>query len=223
VGVIDEAILTLKQMIVSGELQPGDRLPREAELAAQLGLSRNSLREAIRALALVNVLDSRQGDGTYVTSLRAELLLEAVTFIIDFHRDSSVLHFLQARRILEPAATALAAARISETEVTVLSGLIEGITPDTPVDERVARDVEFHRRICTASGNVVLASLVDSLTAPTTRARVWRGLTDERSFQRTLEEHRAIVQALRSRAVDVAHAWAHVHIAGVETWLRRAL
>ena len=56
---------------------PGDRLPKESELAAELGLSRNSLREAVRALSLIRILDVRQGDGTYVTSLDPQLLLEA--------------------------------------------------------------------------------------------------------------------------------------------------
>ncbi|MDP9209413.1 MAG: GntR family transcriptional regulator, partial [Actinomycetota bacterium] len=68
-AVTDEAIGKIKDMIVSGELGPGDRLPREADLAERLGLSRSSLREAVRALSLIRVLDVRQGDGTYVTSL----------------------------------------------------------------------------------------------------------------------------------------------------------
>src|SRR6202041_1147212 len=98
----DEAIEKIKTMIVSGSLGPGDRLPKEDELAAALGLSRNSLREAVRALALVHILEVRQGDGTYVTSLQPEVLLDAVSFVIDFHRDDSVLHFLEVRRIVEP-------------------------------------------------------------------------------------------------------------------------
>ena len=77
-SVTDEAIETIKGMIVSGELRPGDRLPREADLAQRLGLSRSSLREAVRALSLVRILDVRQGDGTYVTSLDASLLLDAL-------------------------------------------------------------------------------------------------------------------------------------------------
>src|SRR4029079_15236830 len=97
-----------KEMIVSGELGPGARLPKEADLAERLGLSRNSLREAVRALSLINVLDVRQGDGTYVTSLELHLLLDAMSFVVDFHRDDTVLQFLEVRRILEPAATALA-------------------------------------------------------------------------------------------------------------------
>src|SRR5580704_5393896 len=105
-AVSEEAIERIKGMIMSGELQPGDRLPKEDELAGSLGISRSSLREAVRALTLARILDVRQGDGTYVTSLRPELLLEAVSFITDFHRDDSVLHFLAVRRLLEPIATA---------------------------------------------------------------------------------------------------------------------
>ena len=109
----DEAIGKIKEMIISGRVRPGEKLPREADLAAELGLSRNSLREAVKALTLVNVLDVRQGDGTYATSLAPSLLLEALSFIVDFHRDDTVLEFLEVRRILEPAATGLAAVRMS--------------------------------------------------------------------------------------------------------------
>ncbi len=112
----DEAIEKIKQMIISGRVRPGEKLPREADLAAELGLSRNSLREAVKALSLINVLDVRQGDGTYATSLAPSLLLEALSFIVDFHRDDTVLEFLEVRRILEPAATALAALRMPDED-----------------------------------------------------------------------------------------------------------
>jgi GntR family transcriptional repressor for pyruvate dehydrogenase complex len=108
VAVTDEAIEKLKDMIVSDRLRPGDRLPREADLAASLGLSRSSLREAVRALSLVRILDVRQGDGTYVSSLAADSLLDALSFIVEFHHDASVLELLEVRRILEPAASARA-------------------------------------------------------------------------------------------------------------------
>src|SRR5580658_9482981 len=126
VAVTDEAIEKIKAMITSGALRAGDRLPREADLAADLGLSRNSLREAVRALALVNILDIRRGDGTYVTSLEPRLLLEALSFIVDFHRDDTLLEFLRVRRILEPAATAMAAERITAEQCTGLRDLLAG-------------------------------------------------------------------------------------------------
>ena len=222
-AVTDEAIEKIKGMIVSGALRPGDRLPKESELAAELGLSRNSLREAVRALSLIRILDVRQGDGTYVTSLDPQLLLEALSFVVDFHRDDTVLEFLAVRRILEPAATAMAAARIGEGQLDALSSQLDKLGADPSVEELVACDLEFHRGIALASGNSVLCSLLESLSGPTTRARVWRGLTQEDAVGRTLREHRAILSALRDRDAEAARSWATVHIASVEQWLRSTL
>jgi DNA-binding FadR family transcriptional regulator len=219
----DEAIERIKEMIVTGELRPGDRLPKEADLADRLGLSRNSLREAVKALSLIRVLDVRQGDGTYVTSLQPEVLLDTVGFVLDFHRDDSVLHLLEVRRILEPAGTAMAARTMSDDDIAELAVLLERVTDDTDLNDLIAVDLEFHRRIAVGSGNPVLASLIDSLSAPTLRARVWRGLTQEGAGARTHEQHQAIHQALVARQPEVARSWATVHIAGVEDWLRRVL
>ncbi|MCA1217166.1 FadR/GntR family transcriptional regulator [Streptomyces sp. 8L] len=222
-AVTDEAIEKIKGMIVSGALRPGDRLPKESELAADLGLSRNSLREAVRALALMRILDVRQGDGTYVTSLDPQLLLEALSFVVDFHRDDTVLEFLAVRRILEPAATAMASARITGDELTALDRQLDALGADPSVEELVASDLEFHRGIVRCSGNSVLVSLLDGLSGPTTRARIWRGLTQQDAVSRTLHEHRAILAALRDRDAEAARSWATVHIASVEMWLRSTL
>ncbi|WP_199548807.1 FadR/GntR family transcriptional regulator [Streptomyces sp. N35] len=222
-AVTDEAIEKIKGMIVSGALRPGDRLPKESELAAELGLSRNSLREAVRALSLIRILDVRQGDGTYVTSLDPQLLLEALSFVVDFHRDDTVLEFLAVRRILEPAATAMASALIDDDQLEALSAQLDALGPAPSVEELVACDLEFHRGIVQASGNSVLCSLLDGLSGPTTRARVWRGLTQEDAVSRTLHEHRMILGSLRDRDAEAARSWATVHIASVEQWLRTTL
>ena len=222
-AVTDEAIEKIKAMITSGTLRAGDRLPREADLAADLGLSRSSLREAVRALSMVNILDVRRGDGTYVTSLEPRLLLEALSFIVDFHRDDTLLEFLRVRRILEPAATAMAAERITDSEADSLRALLDSIGPDPAAEELVANDLEFHRRIVACSGNSVLSSLLESMSGPTTRARVWRGLTQTGARSQTLAEHRSILDALAAHEPEVARSWATVHIAGIESWLRITL
>ena len=219
----DDAILKIKNMIVSGELGPGDRLPREADLADRLGLSRNSLREAVRALSMIRVLDVRQGDGTYVTSLDPTVLLDALSFVVDFHRDDTVLQFFEVRRILEPAATALAAQRMTDSDIEKLQALLDELGPEPTVDALVANDLEFHRQIAAGAGNGVLCSLIEGLSAPTSRARVWRGLTQEGAVSRTREQHQAIHEALAARQPELARSWATVHIAGVEEWLRSAL
>lgn len=218
--VTDQAIESIKQMIVSGELGPGDRLPREAELAERLGLSRNSLREAVTALSLVRVLEVRQGDGTYVTSLDPELLLETMAFVVDLHSDAGVLEFFELRRVLEPAATALAAQRMSQEEVLALRAVLDDLGPEPSMDRLMASDVEFHRLIAVGSGNASLASLLDSVRRSTYRARIWRGLTQSGAVLRTLAEHRAILEAIAVKDPDLARSWATVHVAGVEGWIR---
>jgi DNA-binding FadR family transcriptional regulator len=223
VPVTDVAIDKIKNMIVTGELTPGDRLPKETELAQRLGLSRSSLREAVKALCLIRVLDVRQGDGTYVTSLEPHLLLDAMTFVVDFHRDDTVLDFLAVRRILEPAATALAAVHMSESDIAGLGALLEELDGLSTVEALVTNDLQFHHKIADGSGNPVLCSLLDSLSGPTARARIWRGLTQEGAVTRTREQHTAIYEAIATREPELARSWATVHIAGVEQWLRNAL
>ncbi|WP_042388154.1 MULTISPECIES: FadR/GntR family transcriptional regulator [Streptacidiphilus] len=222
-AVTDEAIEKIKTMILSGQLKPGDRLPKEPDLAAELGLSRNSLREAVKALSLLNVLDVRQGDGTYVSSLEPPLLLEALTFILDLHQDGSVLELFQVRAVLESAAAGLAAQHVTDAEVAGMRELLGSLGENPSVEELIANDLEFHRRIAQASGNAVLGSLIESLASRTARARVWRGLTQQTALERTLAEHRAILDALAAHEVETAKARVTAHIAGVAEWLRQAL
>lgn len=220
-AVTDNAILSLKDMIVAGELKPGDRLPREADLAERLGLSRNSLREAVKALSLVNVLAVRQGDGTYVSSLRADDLLRAVSFVLELHRgEKSVLEVLEVRRLLEPDAAALAAVRIEDSEVGELRELCDRSELASSVEELVDLDLEFHRRVAEAAKNSYLARLLDTVAGPTVQARIWRGIAQSGAKDRTVAEHRAIVDALAAHQVELARSWATVHISSVEQWLR---
>lgn len=222
-AVTDLAIERISDMIRLGDLRPGDRLPREADLADRLGLSRNSLREAVKALSLMNVLDVRQGDGTYVTSLEPSLLLGALQFVIEFHQDDTVMAFLEVRRILEPAATALAATRSTPSDIEELETLLDVVEACNTVEELVEADLALHRRIADVSGNPVISSLLDTLNGPTQRARVWRGLTETNAIDRTFAEHRAIVQAMAEHEPEVARSWSTVHIAGTELWLRGTL
>jgi GntR family transcriptional repressor for pyruvate dehydrogenase complex len=223
VALTDEAILKIKGMILSGQLKPGDRLPPENQLSEALGLSRSSLREAVKALEIIRVLDVRRGDGTYVTSLTPSLLLDAMSFVVDVHQDATVLELFDVRRILEPAAAALATARVTPADVEHLRGLLTQVDGTTSVDDLVVHDIVFHRYICELSGNAYLTRLLDTLSGSTLRARVWRGLTQEGSVERTLTEHRAIVDALESGDAGLVSAQVTVHVTGVAAWLRRAL
>lgn len=222
-AVTDEAIGKIKDMLIRGELKAGDRLPPEKELSERLGLSRSSLREAVKALELIRVLDVRRGDGTYVTSLDAKLLNEAVAFVVELHQNRSILELFEVRRILEPATAHMAASRITPDKVAALRATMEGIGEDTDVTELVAHDLEFHSIIAAAAGNDYLSGLLEALSGDTVRARIWRGITQEKAVAHTLAEHKAIADALERGDAELVRALVTVHISGVENWLRQAL
>src|SRR6201987_3510067 len=110
-SVTEGAIDKIRELIVSGSWGPGARLPKESELAAQLGLSRNSLREAVRALSQLRVLEVRQGDGTYVSSLEPDARREPALSATHLLQGRTVLELFEVRRMLEPEAAAMAAVR----------------------------------------------------------------------------------------------------------------
>ncbi|SHE76809.1 FadR/GntR family transcriptional regulator [Streptoalloteichus hindustanus] len=221
-AVTDDAILRVKRMILAGELRPGDRLPREADLAERLGLSRSSLREAVRALSLVRVLDVRQGDGTYVASLEAHDLLGALSLVLDLHRDErSALEVHEVRRVLEPVATMRAATRVDAQEITALRALCAEAEDTTSVDRLVELDAEFHRRVVAAAGNAAMTRLLETLTSAALRAEMWGETVRCGGVADVVAEHRAIVDALAARQPDLARSWATVHLASVQRWLAR--
>jgi GntR family transcriptional repressor for pyruvate dehydrogenase complex len=110
-----------------------------------------------------------------------------------------------------------------DAQIGQLRAILDELPADPSVEALVANDLEFHRRIALGSGNTVLCSLIESLSGPTARARIWRGLTQEGAVDRTREQHSAICDAIEARQPEVARSWATVHVAGVEEWLRRAL
>jgi len=222
VAVTDNAILRIKKMITSGALAPGDRLPPEKELGERLGVSRGSLREAVKALEVIRVLDVRRGDGTYVTSLEPRLLLEAMSFVVDLHSDDSVLEIFAVRRILEPAAAKIAATRIDAGRLAELDRLLAAADAGGPVEDLVEHDLAFHQAVVEAGGNEYLSRLVESMQSGTVRARVWRGITQTGAAERTIAEHHGILEALRAGDADLAEALTLAHIAGIEQWLRAA-
>ncbi|WIM92841.1 FadR/GntR family transcriptional regulator [Actinoplanes oblitus] len=220
----DEAILKIRDLIQSDQLAPGSRLPPEQQLSAQLGLSRSSLREAVKALELARVVDVRRGDGTYVTSLAPRVLLEGFGFAVDLLRDDSLPQIMEVRRLLEPAATALAALRITDDALEELAGLLTRMRAAADdAEQLIGYDTAFHRTVAAATGNESLTSLLDGLSSRTLRARLWRGMISGDVSGQTIAEHEAIYRALRSRDQFLAQAVALIHVDTSESWLRTLL
>jgi DNA-binding FadR family transcriptional regulator len=221
--VTEGAIDKIREQIVSGAWRPGERLPRESELAAVLGISRNSLREAVRALSQLRVLEVRQGDGTYVSSLEPGLLLESTGFVSHLLLGDTEIELYEVRRILEAAAAALAAGRIDDSERVELANNLQRMQDATNVEQLVEADVAFHAVIAKAAGNAVLTSLLASLATRTMRARLWHGREADGALDETRDEHRRIYEAVIAGDPDLARAAAAAHIASSERWLKGQL
>lgn len=219
----EAAIQQVRDLIAQGQLSPGQRLPPEAELASLLGTSRGTVREAVRALVTAQVLDVRRGDGTYVTSLRPELLLAGIGAAADLMQDDFALELVQVRRILEPAATELAAQHGSDLAIDAVRQAFHRMSEASTEEELVRHDEEFHALVAAASGNATLASMLAGVSSRTTRVRAWRGVVEADATARTISEHARILGALEARDPELARAAALVHVSTTEAWYRRVL
>jgi GntR family transcriptional repressor for pyruvate dehydrogenase complex len=221
-AVTDDAIARIKEMIIIGLLAPGSRLPREEDLALQLGLSRSSLREAVRALTAMRILVSRQGDGTYVSSLEPQLLLEALSFVSDVSHGDGAAQLLQVRRLLEPPATGLAAQLITDQDLVALRAILARSVAADSIETFIEWDVAFHRTIVEAVGNPVLSMLLDTLSTRTQRVRIVRGTHLATALEAVHREHETILRALENRDAQLAASAAMLHVSAVEQWLQAA-
>ncbi|MFB9631405.1 FadR/GntR family transcriptional regulator [Nonomuraea helvata] len=222
----DKAIEQIRELIRTGALPPGSKLPPEPDLAAQLGLSRNLAREAVKALAVARVLEIRRGDGTYVTSLQPSLLFEGLGGAVELLQgDSAALQdLMEVRRLLEPVATALAAIRISDEQLAEVQQHLDAMREARDDVERLnAHDAAFHRAVVSATGNDTLLTLLEAISGRTLRARIWRGLVDADAAGRTLAEHEAIFTALSTRDAALSQAAALLHVSSTERGLREYL
>ncbi|GAA1061590.1 FadR/GntR family transcriptional regulator [Agromyces bracchium] len=220
----DVVIQGIKDMLTRGELKPGSRLPIEKDLAAMLNVSRGSLREGVRALATLGVLETRQGDGTYVTSLDPAALLSPLGFLADLQQPAHAADLLAVRRVLEAESVSLAATRITDEQLEDLEAILARVDrtlededeDEMDLEEFINTDTEFHRAIAAASGNPPLAALVDALVGRTFRARLWRAISNRGSVRETQREHRAILDELARRDPGRASIRMSTHLLGVE-------
>jgi GntR family transcriptional repressor for pyruvate dehydrogenase complex len=220
----EQAVAAIMNLLTSGKLGPGDRLPTERDLALALGVSRSTVREAIRGLEMMRVLQVRHGEGIFVTSLDAPLLLEAMGFTMQLMRDHEVVDLLELRAILEGAAAGLASARMTDEQLRTLLKRLEVLDAASTADALLEADIAFHASIAAGARNVVLASLLDTFSARTYRARhLNAGLGLQEALLRSRASHRRIYEAVAARDPEAARASASAHVANLTGWLRSVL
>jgi len=219
-AVPQQIVARLLDLIQQRHLGPGDRLPAERELAATMGVSRSSLREALRALTVLGVCEMRHGTGTYVSSLEPDLLVRPLSFVLSLS-DGGFDQLFEARKVVEPAIASLAAARIDDATLDRLDGLIaraEAAVEDS--DAFLVADVALHDAIREAAGNAILGRFMESIQALGLASRKTTG-TKRAVRDRSVEDHRAIVAALRARDGEAAATAMHHHLDNVERVGRR--
>jgi GntR family transcriptional regulator, transcriptional repressor for pyruvate dehydrogenase complex len=210
----------LLNLIKEKQLRPGDRLPPERELAAMMQVSRPSLREALRALQIMNIIDNRQGSGTYITSLEPERLIEHLDIIFTLN-DATYSELFEARKILEAGVAALAAGTISDGVVGELEHCLDRalIAIDDP-EAFLEIDLELHRKILEATGNTILSLFMRSISQLSIYSRRRTGERLEVRRQ-TIEDHRTIVQALKLRDPAAARGAMLDHLSHIEQAMKQ--
>ena len=210
-------------LIASGELAANQRLEPEAVLAERMEVSRSSLREAVRVLAYLGIVDVRVGDGTYVTDLDGERLLAAHDLVGQVANKRTVLEIFEIRTVLESAAASLAAVRATTDQLAELEATLDYLRAADTSEEFVKHDIRFHDLIAEATGNVSLQMLCRSFSAQTQRVRHVRGENVAGILQRSTAEHEDIYRYIADGEPTLASAAATSHVANVKSWLQQEI
>jgi DNA-binding FadR family transcriptional regulator len=207
----------LSTLIASGEFAPGARLPAERELAASLGVSRASVREAIISLEIAGLIEVRVGTGIFVVATAGKR-------VADGDDGPGPFDLLSARSLIEGEIAALAAEKAKAADVLALNGAIDRM--QRHIDDfgvREESDKEFHLALASATGNGALELVVDGLWSQ--RAELWGRMqhhfhTPELAAQ-TIHDHRAIAKAVAAHKPDAARAAMRRHLTRVAQEFQR--
>ena len=201
----EEVVTQLREMIHRGELRSGDRLPPERDLAKLLGVSRPTLRAAIRSLAAVGVLQSKQGAGTFVVKSDGPPALDSapLRMMASLHGFTTTEMF-EARRSLEMAIAALAAERATGEQMASMAEEIAGMFASLEDPEQfLVHDMRFHQTVAASSGNRIMTALMNMVATVLFDVRR-KTVNRARDLKESAEMHREIYRAIRDRNTDAA-------------------
>jgi len=221
-GVAQSVVNRILDLVRTGMLRAGDRLPSERELIDILNISRPSLREALRALSMLGVVDTRHGGGAYITNLEARTLLAPLDFFLSLSR-SNLADAFESRRIVEIEIVRKAAQNAMAEDVAALEGMLsahEKVLSD-PVGFRIL-DSRFHARLSAIAGNVVLERIAYGLYNMGLDIRR-RATEDVALIRRSLGEHTKIVGAIAAKDAQAAADAMAAHLDHIEASTRAVI
>lgn len=210
----------LKDYVVENGFKPGDALPAESELARQLGVSRTSVREAVKALETIGILESRRGSGVYVGSFSFDPLVEALPYGL-MPDTNAIAELLDVRCTLEVALVERAIARRTPEQLAALRANLERFRARAeaggPLD---VEDREFHKLLAMNLGNRVLTGLIDVFWRTYHRATQRIDLVNTAPLD-TYRDHVAVLEAFESGDVEATKATLDHHYHGIRSLLDR--
>ncbi|MEV6128533.1 FadR/GntR family transcriptional regulator [Streptomyces violaceusniger] len=208
----DALAVGLERLILSGELPPGSRVPPERELAESLGVSRGSVREALRALASRGLVARRPGSGTVVLDPGATPRGDILASGLD--ATAELLQVMEVRACIEPSVTARAARRATPADIVQLHALLDAMRREPTRREFTDLDRTFHRAIAQYTRNPLLLRLLDRVYEIGEPGRRETSLSAARR-RATIEEHQAILWAIEARDPEAARAASETHLDSV--------
>jgi GntR family transcriptional repressor for pyruvate dehydrogenase complex len=212
--VYEEVARQIERLILK-KLKPGDKLPSERELAEMLQVSRSSIRDAIRGLELMGLVEPRQGAGTIVREISADTLVNPFANALK-HKQALVGELLDFRKMLEPSLAARAATHASADEISEMEEILQRQEVKLLRDETtITEDAEFHYAIALASGNSVVLKVLDILMDLLRDTRE-RSLQVDGRPKKSLAGHRRILAAIKRQDGEAAKAAMRRHIEDVE-------
>jgi len=210
-----EGVAKQIERVILKKLRPGDKLPSERELAEVLGVSRSSIRDAIRSLELMGMVEPRQGAGTIVREISSDSLVNPLANARK-RKKELIGELLDFRKMLEPPLAARAATRVSGDEISEMEEILERQEEKLRGgDNTIAEDSEFHYAIALASGNSVVLKVLDTLMDLLRDSRE-RSLQVEGRPQKSLAGHRRILAAIKHHDAEAAKVAMRRHIEDVE-------
>lgn len=223
--VYEQVIDQIKNMIVDGTLKKGDRLPSERELVEHLEVSRTSVREAIRSLQIMGLIECRQGEGNFINRNFENTLLEPISIMYMLQKNNPE-EILDVRKIIETGTVVLAAKKINESELKGLKDIADAFKVCRNEEDNVRFDKEFHYKIAKASGNLLIVNILNAMSSlmdsflKNARKKI---LVDEENVIVLANQHELIYEAIRDGDEVRASEEMKKHLDFTNEYMRRTV
>ena len=212
-GGAEQVVAFVRDLIERGRLRPGDRLPAERDLAEQIGVSRPTVRMGLHALQAMGCVRSRHGSGTYIPSGPPTLGTEPLSLLAALHGFTHAQMY-DARRILEVGAAGLAAEFATPEQIASLAEEVASLFASMDDPRRfLVHDIDFHRTVAAASGNPIIAAVIEMVSALYyQQRRETAAQASDRDLRDAAASHREIYQAIRARDSEASRRAMNEHL-----------